>query len=963
MPGPALGEDLRDRYGTRSMQAARLFQAGLELMEAKQIPQALRSFEKAYAVDRDFDLALYWIAIASGGLGDVERAVQTFAQVVEQGRRSGRTSVATEACVDVALLHAKIDDEEKAIHWFSQAILLDPQDEHQLAWKAYRNMAISHHEKEQPLSAAICAANAFEANPRIVEESMVADMLSGVRNEEVGVAISLPKSGGSLPPRKEPVETSPLKVEGIDEHIQDIQLDPVQNRVFAFGATLSHYYRIEDKAAAKAVRVPAGGKVVSACANGGNLYLVLQSPPSLVQVDPVSGEQKKRWPLPSAPQSIAVYPIQNLAFFPINGFIHQLNLANSQLRPSKMMATGIRPDPQQRFCFTYIHGRAKGHVIVDDRPVLLHGPLLPWRQVQDASQTALFRYVLAENGMLIASFRLHAASNGHLLHVSPDGRWVAVVGEGGWRPNDPQHGAGHGVAVFKADDLSRVQGFFETNANPQGAAIHPTTGLIAVFNEKQGRLFDLASSKQLHQFEGPFGRASSWDATGRSLYVAGRGRGVIGLQVRRSADEKKKAETWVAALKAAWPQSERRTEAVLAKPVEGLGRFKVKNSKPGLLSLIKKATQSGQTKKPIDYLHYPAYTSGATSRDQLVQALNLSRSDEPGIAIFKIKKWLAADKKHPVLIHLLGLACYRTGQLDLAFIHQVNVIREDQGKTNVTIEALRNLAYLSKKRGKPLEGAYCFAMVLYLDKLNPEYAEEGSRFFEDAGVLKEAKTLLAASSRMAYAGENTPKPQGLPQLLRPQPGAEMTPEKLFTSAVPSVVLIKTPSGSGSGVCIARGVLLTNHHVIGGERDSITVHPYALTDGVPQRLAAQSAQVMYLNETRDIALLSIPKPPKSLKPLPVATQNPPIGQRVYALGSPGLGPDVLEQSITDGIVSAVDRRLEGVPFLQHTAALNPGSSGGPLLNSQGHIIGINTTKTSLAGVSFAIPAPEVRTLLD
>jgi serine protease Do len=69
-----------------------------------------------------------------------------------------------------------------------------------------------------------------------------------------------------------------------------------------------------------------------------------------------------------------------------------------------------------------------------------------------------------------------------------------------------------------------------------------------------------------------------------------------------------------------------------------------------------------------------------------------------------------------------------------------------------------------------------------------------------------------------------------------------------------------------------------------------------------------------------------------------------------------------QSLTEGIVSAVERNIEGEVFLQHTAAVNPGNSGGPRLDAQGHVVGINTIKSRLENVNIAIPAPAIRKLL-
>ena len=109
------------------------------------------------------------------------------------------------------------------------------------------------------------------------------------------------------------------------------------------------------------------------------------------------------------------------------------------------------------------------------------------------------------------------------------------------------------------------------------------------------------------------------------------------------------------------------------------------------------------------------------------------------------------------------------------------------------------------------------------------------------------------------------------------------------------------------------------------------------------------------------------PPASMKPLPVASSNPKAGQKVYAIGNPGLGSDVLEQSITEGIVSSASRTIKGQKYVQHTAAVNPGNSGGPMINLKGQVIGINSAIASTTGgyqgYGFAIPINLARRVME
>jgi S1-C subfamily serine protease len=120
-----------------------------------------------------------------------------------------------------------------------------------------------------------------------------------------------------------------------------------------------------------------------------------------------------------------------------------------------------------------------------------------------------------------------------------------------------------------------------------------------------------------------------------------------------------------------------------------------------------------------------------------------------------------------------------------------------------------------------------------------------------------------------------------------------------------------------------------------------------------------ATVVYRSDQLDIAVLKLATAVASLKPLDVADKDPDPGTRIYAIGSPGLGDQVLEQSITEGIVSAGARVIAGQTYVQHTAAINPGNSGGPSVDGKGHVIGINTLQADLQGVGFAIPSSVLR----
>jgi serine protease DegS len=168
---------------------------------------------------------------------------------------------------------------------------------------------------------------------------------------------------------------------------------------------------------------------------------------------------------------------------------------------------------------------------------------------------------------------------------------------------------------------------------------------------------------------------------------------------------------------------------------------------------------------------------------------------------------------------------------------------------------------------------------------------------------------------------------------------------------------RTETSLGSGVIVSpQGYLLTNNHVIQGA-DEIRV---SLADGrdAPATLVGADAET-------DLAVLRI-----ELDELPVigvgASDRLRVGDVVLAIGNPfGVG-----QTVTQGIVSAVDRRDLGLNtfenFVQTDAAINPGNSGGALVDAHGRLVGINTAIFSRTGgsqgIGFAIPVATVEDVL-
>jgi putative serine protease PepD len=169
------------------------------------------------------------------------------------------------------------------------------------------------------------------------------------------------------------------------------------------------------------------------------------------------------------------------------------------------------------------------------------------------------------------------------------------------------------------------------------------------------------------------------------------------------------------------------------------------------------------------------------------------------------------------------------------------------------------------------------------------------------------------------------------------------------------------SGEGSGFVVDKaGHIVTNDHVVDGAA-SITVH---FADGT-----SAAATVVGEDASTDLAVLHVDVDAAELHPLTLGSSSGvQVGESVLAIGSP-FG---LSGSLTEGIVSALGRTIQSPDgtairgVIQTDAALNPGNSGGPLLNADGEVIGVNAQIESSGGgddgVGFAIPASTVKSVL-
>jgi len=231
---------------------------------------------------------------------------------------------------------------------------------------------------------------------------------------------------------------------------------------------------------------------------------------------------------------------------------------------------------------------------------------------------------------------------------------------------------------------------------------------------------------------------------------------------------------------------------------------------------------------------------------------------------------------------------------------------------------------------------------------------------------------LAAGGSAAIAHELLDDPStatGSARTVSTRAISDTTPSHIYDAAKNAVTYIvaDTAQGqaTGSGFVISKdGLIVTNDHVVEG---ATRVQVKVGTNG-----KAQDATVVGADPSRDLALLKVDG--NNLSTLSLGdSSSVGVGDAVYAIGNP-FG---LDHTFTTGIVSALQRNLQAPDgatisgAIQTDAALNPGNSGGPLLDSSGKVIGVNSqiqtgsssgAEAGNVGIGFAIPSSTVKSFI-
>ncbi len=190
----------------------------------------------------------------------------------------------------------------------------------------------------------------------------------------------------------------------------------------------------------------------------------------------------------------------------------------------------------------------------------------------------------------------------------------------------------------------------------------------------------------------------------------------------------------------------------------------------------------------------------------------------------------------------------------------------------------------------------------------------------------------------------------------------LAPRDIVRSLSDAVVVVETPTSAGTGFFVgAEGYVLASSDVLSALGEPVV--RYRLRKGERIEEVRARARIVRADTERGLVLLQIAAAHKP----PVVTFGPSrtleAGENVVVLGHPGLDQESLEYTLTTGVVSHPRQVVEKREYVQTDAAIPPGSSGSPLIDSRGNVIGLILLKGAIEGAAFAVPSEELSAFLQ
>jgi len=230
-------------------------------------------------------------------------------------------------------------------------------------------------------------------------------------------------------------------------------------------------------------------------------------------------------------------------------------------------------------------------------------------------------------------------------------------------------------------------------------------------------------------------------------------------------------------------------------------------------------------------------------------------------------------------------------------------------------------------------------------------------------IASNAPAPAASTAAVSSGSHPTPQPGHNTQDSAADPasgGARLTTAQIVARWEPSVALIRGKTSSGTGFLVKPGVIATNVHVIEGE--FVSNLEVRFPSAPPDKHGPLPAELLYEDPRRDLAFLAVASdlPAVEIAPMYQFVK----GDDITVIGNPSLGDEVvLENAISRGVLSS-KTVIDGQNFIQLSAAVNPGNSGGPVFDSTGRVIGVVTLKSTKAeALTFCIPLEDLQAAVN
>ena len=289
----------------------------------------------------------------------------------------------------------------------------------------------------------------------------------------------------------------------------------------------------------------------------------------------------------------------------------------------------------------------------------------------------------------------------------------------------------------------------------------------------------------------------------------------------------------------------------------------------------------------------------------------------------------------PNVHYYLAKIYARAGETDKAVAEYAQARRLDRGATIVTLDSFIEAARTLTRAKRYPEAVGLLKQGLALKADDFVALTTLARTHLAAGAKAQAAAALEKSLKL---NTNQPDAKRLLGEAKGQKVAETAPPKLplpelVKQVEESCVVVTATNSSGSGYVVsAEGYVATNFHVIapGGKLG-------VRTKRKGEFVSAPDVQLVLADPKSDIAILKCDPRVFPLKPLLLGSaKDAAAGEDIVVIGNPGVGGQILDYTITKGIISNADRVMNDLHYLQTDAAVNPGNSGGPLFNMSAQV---------------------------